>query len=104
MKCKTHKEEMPDGICDSCLREEDQREKRPAWYEASTGNHQGLIIEETTGRNVAVAYDKADAPLIAAARELLHIAKAYVAICEAKNIKCYGAKAVIAKAEGGGQK
>jgi hypothetical protein len=33
-------------------------------YEAKTGNHQGLIIEEETGRNVAVTYDKADAPPI----------------------------------------
>lgn len=41
------------------------------WYEASTGNHQGLVVEEKTGRNIAVAYDKADAPLIAAAPELL---------------------------------
>ena len=41
------------------------------WYEAKTGNHQGLVIEEGTGRNVAVAYDKADARLIAAAPALL---------------------------------
>lgn len=41
------------------------------WYEASTGNEQGLIIEEGTGRNVAVAYDKADSPLIAAAPAML---------------------------------
>jgi hypothetical protein len=41
------------------------------WYEAKTGNHQGLVVEETTGRDVAVAYDKADAALIAAAPELL---------------------------------
>lgn len=37
------------------------------WYESSTGNHQGLVIDEQTGRNIAVAYDKADARLIAAA-------------------------------------
>lgn len=41
------------------------------WYTAETGNHQGLVIEEATGRNVAVAYDKADAPLIAAAAAML---------------------------------
>jgi hypothetical protein len=41
------------------------------WYVANTGNHQGLVIEETTGRNVAVAYDKADAPMLAAAPDLL---------------------------------
>lgn len=37
------------------------------WYESSTGNHQGLVISETTGRNVAVTYDKADARMIAQA-------------------------------------
>ena len=42
------------------------------WYEASTSGDQGLVIEETTGRSVAVAYDKADAVLIAAAPELLN--------------------------------
>ena len=41
------------------------------WYEGKTGNHQGLIIEEETGKNIAVAYDKADAALIAAAPEML---------------------------------
>jgi hypothetical protein len=41
------------------------------WYESSTGNHQGLVVEETTGRNIAVTYDKADAALIAAAPDLL---------------------------------
>jgi hypothetical protein len=44
---------------------------KTAWYEAKTGNHQGLVIEEATGRNVAVTYDKADATLIAAAPDLL---------------------------------
>lgn len=46
-------------------------ETKHSWYVGSTGNHQGLVVEETTGRNVAVAYEKADAPLIAAAPELL---------------------------------
>lgn len=41
------------------------------WYVGKTGNHQGLVIEEGTGRNVAVAYDKADAQLLAAAPDLL---------------------------------
>jgi hypothetical protein len=50
--------------------------KTTNWYEANMGNnHQGLVIEEETGRNVAVAYDKADARLISAAPELL-------AVCE----------------------
>jgi len=34
------------------------------WYSAHTGNHQGLIVEESTGRSVAVTYDKNDAPKI----------------------------------------
>lgn len=42
-----------------------------AWYPADTGNHQGLIICETTGANIAVCYDKAHAPLIAAAPQML---------------------------------
>lgn len=48
------------------------------WYESSTGNHQGLIASEATGENVAVSYDKADAPLIAAAPELLEALEAFV--------------------------
>ena len=41
------------------------------WYEASTGNHQGLIIDEDTGDNIAVSYDKTNAKLISAAPEML---------------------------------
>ena len=40
------------------------------WHEANTGNHQGLIIDGA-GNNIAVAYDKVNARLIAAAPELL---------------------------------
>lgn len=40
------------------------------WHVAKTGNHQGLIVAEGSGANIAVTYDKADAPLIAAAPEL----------------------------------
>ena len=47
------------------------KQTQAAWYEASTGNHQGLIINEQTGANIAVAYDKQDARLIAAAPDLL---------------------------------
>jgi len=45
------------------------------WYEASTGTDQGLIVEEKTGENIAVCYDKANAALIAAAPELLEALK-----------------------------
>jgi hypothetical protein len=38
------------------------------WYDTVTaGGHQGLIIDERTGRTVAATYDKDDAPLITAA-------------------------------------
>lgn len=40
------------------------------WYEANTGNHQGLIIDENTGENIAVTYTKNHTALIAAAPEL----------------------------------
>jgi hypothetical protein len=41
------------------------------WYVANMAGHQGLIIEEETGENIAVAYDKEDANIIAAAPEML---------------------------------
>lgn len=41
------------------------------WYVANTGTHQGLIVEETTGKNIAVSYDKKDAPILAAAPKML---------------------------------
>jgi len=37
----------------------------------SSGNGQGLVIDDQTGRNVAVTYDEKDASLVAAAPELL---------------------------------
>jgi hypothetical protein len=44
---------------------------KKSWYVAETGNHQGLIIDEVTGKSIAVAYDKQNAPLLAAAPDLL---------------------------------
>lgn len=43
------------------------------WYTPKTSERatQALICDESTGRSVAVAYDKADADLLAAAPELL---------------------------------
>jgi hypothetical protein len=41
------------------------------WYESKTGNHQGVVVDETTGATIAVTYDKANAPLVASAPELL---------------------------------
>lgn len=40
------------------------------WYSKSKEPGQGLIIHEETGKNIAVSYDKANAPLLAAAPEL----------------------------------
>jgi len=40
------------------------------WYLTTSGHH-GLVIDESDGRTVAVAYNKDDTRLIAAAPELL---------------------------------
>lgn len=51
------------------------------WYAKDLNNiaDQGLIIDEETGKNIAVAYDKKDMDLIAAAPELLEALKAAIA-------------------------
>ena len=41
------------------------------WYTSKGSMGQGIVIDEETGRNVAVAYDEKDAPLLAAAPALL---------------------------------
>lgn len=81
-----------------------------AWYLAKTGNHQGLIIDEQTGANIAVAYDKADGPLIAAAPELLEALKELVDAVWDGRLESEGAeaftdpaRAAIAKATEGAQ-
>ena len=77
------------------------------WYVGNNSNDsQGLIIDENTGRNVAVSYDAKDAALIAAAPELLAALLYIVNDCEpgedaqltvtGYNLAC----AVIAKAKG----
>ena len=44
----------------------------PIWYAArSASDHQGIVADETTGATIAVVYDKQNAPLLAAAPELL---------------------------------
>ena len=48
---------------------------KDAWYVSKTGDHQGLVVSEATGENIAVVYDKANAKLIAAAPELLAACK-----------------------------
>ena len=43
-----------------------------SWYKARmSGNGQGLVIEQDTGRTVAVVYDDRDMALLAAAPALL---------------------------------
>jgi len=42
------------------------------WYEANMSGDQGLVIDEQTGRSVAVVYDKNDTALLAAAPKLLN--------------------------------
>lgn len=37
------------------------------WYARNGSMGQGLVIDESDGRNVAVAYDEKDTPLLAAA-------------------------------------
>ena len=49
------------------------------WYVISTGNHQGLVVEEGTGANIAVTYDAKHAPLVAAAPDLLAACEAMAA-------------------------
>lgn len=44
---------------------------RKEWYSTDTSGGQALVIEEGTGRNVAVAYEAADAPLLAEAPAML---------------------------------
>lgn len=80
----------------------------PEWYEGKTGNHQGLIIEEGTGKTIAVVYDKADAPTIVKSvnchREFydaLEIIASYenVVTSGVQKHMCAVAKAAIRKAE-----
>lgn len=77
------------------------------WYTAKTGGDQGLIVEEGTGRNVAVAYDKKDAPLLAAAPDLLEACRGLMAMYEVAAVQEIVAKhfvdvrRAIEKAEGG---
>ena len=44
------------------------------WYAKKSGNDtQGIVVEEETGRTVAVAYDRKDTALLAAAPEMLEL-------------------------------
>ena len=46
------------------------------WYAANMGNDfQGLVVEEQTGKNIAVAYDKRDVHILAAAPAMYAVIK-----------------------------
>lgn len=47
--------------------------KASGWYAARGSGGQGIVIEEGTGRNVAVTYEEKDAPLAAAAPEMAEL-------------------------------
>ena len=79
------------------------------WYAKDLNNvaDQAVIIDEETGKNIAVAYDKKDMDLIAAAPELLEACKAAIAALSQNKIFPADIKAAkkflnnaIAKAEG----
>ena len=75
------------------------------WYEANMSGDQGLVIDEATGANIAVVYDKANAKLIAAAPDLLEALEALLIVCkEAQCSDSYWlykqARAAIQKATG----
>ena len=61
------------------------------WY---TNTHedsaQGLVIEEETGRNVAVTYDPKDAKLVAAALELLQVVYKFLDATDYDDVKEVG--------------
>jgi hypothetical protein len=58
------------------------------WYNAShKESTQGLIIEEETGRNVAVSYDVKDTELIAAAPELLDVVIKFMELTDVDDIR-----------------
>ena len=45
------------------------------WYAGNINDHQGLVADEDTGENIAVVYNKKNAPLIASAPALLEALK-----------------------------
>lgn len=73
------------------------------WYAEDLHNEQGLVIDEETGRNVAVAYDAKDAVLLASAPDLLRAAKAVLAAWEAGDLAAAMRELAdtVANAEGG---
>lgn len=56
--------------------------KLPYYAKRSAGRGQGLVIEETTGRTVALAYELEETPVLAAAPTLAAIVRDWVAMEE----------------------
>ena len=50
-------------------------EARKFYVGKLAGDHQGVVVEGGTGRDIAVVYDKADTALLASAPELLALLK-----------------------------
>lgn len=68
-------------------------DKNPiTWYAANAGNHQGLVIEYGTGRNVAVTFEKRDAAIIAKAPELMQELKDLIAALDPDKLQAMAAK------------
>lgn len=75
--------------------------KANGWYAARGSGGQGIVIEEGTGRNVAVTYEEKDAPLAAAAPEM---AELLAEMAEDDRVPCEYAEeidALLAKIKGG---
>jgi len=49
----------------------DNEQVNKKWYAPRTDSHQGIVVCEDTGENIAVTYKKENARLVAAAPELL---------------------------------
>lgn len=73
-----------------------------SWYVANGPGGQGHVVSETDGRNVAITYDEKDAPLVAAAPELLKALEIISLRCDEWGYHSLGeiADAAIAKARG----
>lgn len=72
-----------------------------SWYAANGPGGQGHVVSETDGRNVAITYDEKDAPLVAAAPELLDALEAALSpVGDLTGLWKDQARAAIAKARG----
>lgn len=58
------------------------------WYTHAPcpDDSQGLVYDEQTGRNIAVTYDPKDAPLVAAAPELLEVLENLLAAYDSQSM------------------